>query len=405
MAPIPDRYLVAHLRSAEQILAHYDGQEPFPLYIKNFFRENRKFGSRDRRQVSDFCYSFFRLGNALAELPIQERILVGCFLCGDPSVGLMEALRPEWAVAQQESLDARISFIEKALPEFSLDDVFPLCDQLSEGIDKHAFIRSHFIQPDLFIRPRPGKERELKRKLDAAGIAYRLAGEQGLAMDNATKLDHVGVPDLDFVVQDLSSQETATYFPGKNSLPSKPAIWDACAGSGGKSIMAFDRFPSCRLFVSDVRPSTLQNLSHRFRAAGIRDYRQAVIDLSVMDNRQATAIDFFPKGGFDLVIADVPCSGSGTWGRDPWALSYFGQEELESYARRQRAMISNIVPQVKPGGYLLYITCSVYAMENEEVAGFIESHGNLRLLQSGSIRGYEHRADTLFATLFTSTRG
>jgi 16S rRNA (cytosine967-C5)-methyltransferase len=355
--------------------------------------------------VAAFCYCFFRLGNALRERPLQERILAGYFLCGDQASGVIDALRPEWAPAQQGSLDDRISFLEQVYPDFSLDDIFPLSDQFSEGIEKYAFIRSHFVQPDLFLRPRPGKLKELTSKLQAAGISFRKAGEQGIALDNATRLETVGVPDRDFVIQDLSSQRTVDFLPEGERLPAKPAIWDACAGSGGKSIMAFDQYPSCRLYVTDIRSSILQNLSARFRTAGIRDYRSAVLDLSVMDKRNMTMPDFLPSGGFDLVIADVPCSGSGTWGRDPWALSLFGLKDLEDYANRQRAIMSGLLKTVKPGGFLLYITCSVYALENESMVAFAEKQGNLRVLKSGLIRGYQQRADTLYAALFTSTRG
>jgi 16S rRNA (cytosine967-C5)-methyltransferase len=124
-----------------------------------------------------------------------------------------------------------------------------------------------------------------------------------------------------------------------------------------------------------------------------------------MDNRKIQSPGFFPASGFDLVIADVPCSGSGTWGRDPWAMSMFSMEDLEDYAARQRLILGKSIPHVKAGGYLLYITCSVYAMENEQMVAFIEKQGGLRVVKMGLIEGYTQRADSMFAALFTSTRG
>jgi 16S rRNA (cytosine967-C5)-methyltransferase len=398
-------HLVAQLRSAEQILAHYEGGEPFPHYLRAFFRENKKFGSRDRRQVSDMCYAFFRLGNALHAAPIRERILAGYLLCATDPQPLMAASRPEWTDACTGTTDQKIAFLASYYPGFSTGDIFPLPEQLSAGIDRDAFLRSHFTQPELFLRLRPGRGKTVKAKLQAAGIRFRETGEFAIALDNATSLEAAGEADRDFVVQDLSSQGTADYFPDKKQLPPGALVWDACAGSGGKSIMASDILPGCRLFVSDLRPSILQNLATRFRSAGIRDFRSAVLDIPAMDNRKSQAPGFFPPAGFDLVIADVPCSGSGTWGRDPWAMSMFGMEDLEEYVARQRSIVGKLVPHVKAGSYLLYITCSVYAMENEGMVAFLEKQGGLRLLKSGLIQGYVQRADSMFAALFTSTRG
>lgn len=391
-------HIAAQLRSAEQVLAHFEGEEPFPVYLKAFFRMNSKFGSRDRRQVSAFCYACQRLGHALPDQPLRERILAGYLLCVDDSAPVMEAVRPEWLEVCGRPLEERLAFLSGVYPDWSVDDVFPLPESIAAGVDRDAFIRSHFQQPELFIRIRPGQTARVKQQLDKAGIAYRPAGAHGLALDNATKLDALGAPDQDYVVQDISSQATASFFPDRSALPAKPLVWDACAGSGGKSIMTMDILPAARLHVSDLRPSILQNLRQRFRHAGIRAEQMAVIDLT--QAADASQREFFPAKGFDLVIADVPCTGSGTWGRDPWMLAAFDPASLDRYARRQKAIVERLIPRVAPQGYLLYITCSVYAAENEAIADHIESAGKLQRVRQEMIPGYAQRGDSMFAALF-----
>ena len=398
---ISNKYVLAHLSTAEQILAHYDGLEPFPVFIKAFFRDNKKFGSRDRKEISGFCYSYFRLGKAMADLPIRERILIGHLLCSTGQFSLLEEIKPEWKPAFDLSIAEKITFLQKFFPDFTIASVFPFEKELGPGLDKNSFALSHFIQPDLFIRIRPGRSGEVVKKLDADSISFTPVGESGLALQNTTKLDLLGEPDKAFVIQDLSSQETAEFFPDRKKLPVKPSVWDACAGSGGKSIMAADLFPDASLHVSDERETILYNLRKRFDAAGIRNYKTMQLDLSVTNTRNNASDAFFPVKGFDFVLADVPCSGSGTWGRNPWEMLYFSEEELVHYQQLQQNILTTIMPRIKTGGFLLYITCSVYQKENEAAIDFILENSRLQLQKKGLIKGYEHQADTMFAALFT----
>ena len=400
MSATGNKYVLAHLRTAEQILAHYDGTEPFSLVLKAFFRDNRKFGSKDRKSVSQLCYGFFRLGQALPEQPIKERIIAGCFLSATPQDNLIPLVRPEWEKYLDLPLPDREQALTDAFPEYDRMSVFPGSGSFSDGIDAEAFILSHFQQPDLFIRVRPGRMDEVSDKLKQAGISCNRIGENTCSFPNGTGLECLGVPDDLYVVQDLSSQRTEGFMPPPEALPRHPAIWDACAGSGGKSILASDMYPGAILTVSDNRESILRNLAQRFSAAGVSGYRSFRSDLTVTATRKKEGGK--PAQGYDLVIADVPCSGSGTWARTPWEMLYFGEEAIDGYAALQRRILDGIMPGVKPGGYLTYITCSVYAQENEGTVSHILSNGKFRLLKKSLIRGYTDHADTLFAALFIS---
>ncbi len=99
------------------------------------------------------------------------------------------------------------------------------------------------------------------------------------------------------------------------------------------------------------------------------------------------------------MIADVPCSGSGTWGRTPEQLNFFNAKKIDEYVLLQKKIVTNIVPYIRTNGYLLYITCSVFKKENEEVVSFVQENLQMELVEMNVIKGYDKKADTMFAAL------
>jgi 16S rRNA (cytosine967-C5)-methyltransferase len=276
--------------------------------------------------------------------------------------------------------------------------IFPFAEPLSPAIDKAAFVLSHLQQPDLFIRIRPGHEKQVLQKLDKAGEAWRQVNDSCIVLSNASKIDTVLQLDKEAVVQDYSSQRVGEFLQlaANNSTALIRNVWDCCAASGGKSILAKDMLGDIHLTVSDVRKSIIVNLEKRFAAAGITQYKSLIRDLA----GPASSAGALAKAGFDLIIADAPCSGSGTWGRTPESLSFYREEETNRYQALQKQIVSNAFPLLRKGGCFLYITCSVFEKENEAVAAFIEERFHPRLLRMESLRGYHDKADTMFATLF-----
>jgi 16S rRNA (cytosine967-C5)-methyltransferase len=194
-------------------------------------------------------------------------------------------------------------------------------------------------------------------------------------------------------VQDYNSQKTLDLVKEMgHKLNSPLTIWDCCAGSGGKSILAFDIFENIKLSVSDSRKNILHNLRIRFGKAGIKNYELFLSDLQKPNPNL--------KNTFDLIIADVPCSGSGTWSRTPEQLIFFSRIQSEKHVITQRKIIENSIPHLKVNGHLLYITCSVFKRENEENAAFFQQQFHLNLLKMEYLKGYEYRADTMCVALF-----
>ncbi len=382
----------SYINSAKEILKKYKGDEPFASFLKKYFSENKKYGSRDRKQISHLCYCYFRLGKAAKELPVEERLLVGLFLCSVSSNEMLNELKQEWNTNATGSLREKLSIFNF---QFSLPDVFPWQEELSPDIDHEKFCQSFFMQPDLFLRLRPGKEDAVKGKLNDAGIKFEIISDTCLALLNASKIDKVIELDKEASVQDYNSQKTGDLLKSAiANLKSEITAWDCCAGSGGKSIMLYDLYSNIDLTVSDVRESILINLKKRFREAGIAGFKSMVADLT----RSPLTIHHLPSN-FELIICDAPCTGSGTWGRTPEQLSFFGHETIGQFSHLQKKIISNVIPCLKPGGYLLYITCSVFRKENEEIVDFIKQNFHFQLINMEVLNGYDKKADTMFVAL------
>ena len=388
----------SYINSAAQIIGQYNGQEPFAVFLKKYFSQHKKFGSKDRKQVSHLCYCYFRLGKSLLSLSAEERILLGLFFCSAESNEILAVLRPDWNDKVNLKPEEKCSlFNDPELVEgCSKLSIFPWKEELTGGIEHERFAESFFVQPDLFLRLRPGKENRVKQKLQNAGIEFRVIKDDCIALSNSSRLDELIEMNKEAVVQDYSSQRVGELLlPVTRERQAEEVIrvWDCCAASGGKSIMLYDINPAIDLTVSDIRESILINLRKRFTEAGIRKYKTFSADLSATGFKQQ-------QSDYDLIICDAPCTGSGTWSRTPEQLFYFDVNKIDNYSSLQKQIVSNTIPFLKKGGHFLYITCSVFKKENEEIVNFIKRKFALDMIRTEVIKGYGIKADTMFAALF-----
>lgn len=150
-------------------------------------------------------------------------------------------------------------------------------------------------------------------------------------------------------VQDAASQIAVA------SLDIAPGtrVLDYCAGGGGKALALADRF-DCRVVAHDVAMVRMQDIAPRADRAGVA---VAVVDTAALAS----------QAPFDVVVVDAPCSGSGTWRRNPeakWALTADG---LADFAALQDRVLAEAARYLAPGGTLVYMTCSVLRAENDAV--------------------------------------
>jgi 16S rRNA (cytosine967-C5)-methyltransferase len=209
------------------------------------------------------------------------------------------------------------------------------------------------------------------------------------------------------------------------SHPSSPRrIWDCCAAPGGKTLILARRHPTTDLLASDANPRRLHALAARLHtdAPQIRTLEADATRLP------ATELPF------DLILCDVPCSGTGTLSRNPEIKQRLQPSDLARQATRQREILSAALTHLAPGGHLLYSTCSLEPEENEDVVaavlatlpagtdikpttlepalrhlsetGILAPGAPTNLLRNGHLRtlpGATLQGDGFFATLFHRT--
>lgn len=167
-------------------------------------------------------------------------------------------------------------------------------------------------------------------------------------------------------IQDIGSQAVLTQVapePGQNWL-------DACAGAGGKSLhLAALLGRKGRVSATDTRPKAIRELRKRV-------HRGKLHSITALPPGSHT----IQPGSFDGVLIDAPCSGSGTWRRHPWLRHQTSPQVIARYARKQSEILGRFCSAVRPGGRLIYATCSLCRTENQDaVAAFLQRHPDFRL--------------------------
>ncbi len=374
------------LKTFQRIIGEYPVDTPLSKFLPGFYRQNKQMGSTDRRIASRLLYNYFRLGQALINTATEERLFVAEFLCNTQVNSFLTHFKPEWAACIGFGLDEKLAMVKTAYPDFKLDDVFPWTAELSPSIDKEKFLKSFFVQPDLYIRVLKGFESQVRSTLIKADISFKEEGNQCFTLPNGTRLDTIFANQHWFEVQDHSSQQTAELFK-----PNKwEHWWDACAASGGKTLLLLELQPDLKLVVSDIRESILANLDERLNQAGLRKFQKKVLDLTRNVDPELHNYEF------DGIILDTPCSGSGTWSRTPEMIAQFEDFKITAFKNLQQSIVKNVIKYLKPGKPLIYITCSAFKAENEDMVDFLVKEFGFKLEKQLVLKGYEHKADTMY---------
>lgn len=218
------------------------------------------------------------------------------------------------------------------------------------------WLRAIQSEPKIWLRARPGQGRALATELGDCEpfgssplsdiVEYR--GKEDLFR---TPQFHAGK----FELQDISSQAVAFICapqPGQT-------VWDACAGEGGKTLHLSDLMQNKGLiWASDRAEWRLQILQRRAARAGVFNYRAKIWNGG---SKLPT------KTLFDIVLVDAPCSGIGTWQRNPHSRWTTTPEDVRELAQLQLRLLTHAAPAVKPGGKLLYSACTLARAETCEI--------------------------------------
>ncbi len=157
-------------------------------------------------------------------------------------------------------------------------------------------------------------------------------------------------------------------------------VWDCCAAPGGKTLLLAQRLIGAEILATDVSARRMAQTEARLRRyAYAQRVRCEVLDASVVG--QATAAE----SQFDLILCDVPCSGTGTLARNPEIRHRLRVEDLARQAARQRAILHGALERLAPGGRLVYSTCSLEPEENEQVVEAVARTVALRRVPVGPL--------------------
>jgi len=157
------------------------------------------------------------------------------------------------------------------------------------------------------------------------------------------------------------------------SHPSPKRIWDACAAPGGKTAVLARRHPAAELLATDISARRLQSMRRRLE----NEFPDREIRTLEADAAQLSP----SEGNFDLILCDVPCSGTGTLARNPEIRHRLQPAEFERQATRQREILGAALKRLRPAGRLLYSTCSLEPEENEEVVKSVLAQADAQKLR------------------------
>ncbi|KAF0675866.1 RsmB/NOP family class I SAM-dependent RNA methyltransferase [Profundibacterium mesophilum] len=361
----------ARVQAAIDILDVIGAGQPAEKALTNWARGARFAGSKDRAAVRDHVFAALRRWCSAAArggAPTGRGRMIG-LLRGtgtDPAslftgqghapapLDAAEALDPGMPADRLVALDCP-EWLAPSL-ETSLEHRFePVMKCLQERAP--VFVRVNTLR---------GDPREAARRLAEEGIESRPSALSPTALEltaNARRLRQgqsfaEGLVEL----QDAASQAVTDLLPVENAR----RILDYCAGGGGKTLAMAPRTGGA-LHAHDIAPARMADLPERAARAGV--------EVTLHDPRSIGG-----QGRFDLVLADAPCSGSGSWRRAPEAKWTLTESRLRALEAMQDEVLHDAAAHVASGGRLAYATCSMLRSENEDrIDTFLERNGGWTL--------------------------
>jgi 16S rRNA (cytosine967-C5)-methyltransferase len=369
---------------------------PMDLTIGDYMRHRRYIGSKDRADIVERVYAIFRhwarLGWTLTKcgMDISSRNLLMAYLVlveknADISK-LFDGTKyaPEPLSQDEEKFMedvSKIDFSSAGMPEAVRVECPPLYEESLRAYfgeefatEMEAFMKgaSLDLRVNLLLSDRDTVQsilREDRVKTEASPYSpwgLRVAGKTYLSETKAFRKGWIDI-------QDEGSQMIAL---ACNAQPGQQ-ILDYCAGAGGKTLaIANAMLKKGRIVAMDMDAGRLEKARDRFRRAHVSD----IIEPRPLSDERHRKWLRRQKGTFDVVLTDVPCSGTGTWRRNPDLRWRIYGPTLEEIIPVQAEILDKVAPCVKTGGRLVYATCSLLPEENErQIESFLTRHPEFRL--------------------------
>ena len=357
--------------------------------IERLFKSNRQLGSRDRRFIAEATYDIVRWWRLLAACIGRTEITLGSSELWQ-IFGAWLLLRgdtlPDWPELKGLNL-IEISERKSKIPTASaIGESFP--DWLYELGERELGREKWATFAHALNQPAPVILRANRLKIDAKTLTTKLKNENIIAAFAPETVDGLILAERKnvfatesfatglFEVQDGASQQIAPLLNVDPSHSPTPLnVIDACAGAGGKTLhLAALMGNRGTITALDVSARKLEELEKRRARAGAK----------IVNIKKITSIQSFEefKGRADRLLLDVPCSGLGVLRRNPDAKWRLKPEEIKRLQELQATILNEYTLVLKPGGRLVYATCSILPSENEkQIEAFMKRQPNMWRLE------------------------
>ncbi|MBL6934633.1 MAG: RsmB/NOP family class I SAM-dependent RNA methyltransferase [Alphaproteobacteria bacterium] len=407
----------ARLQAAVEILESLDappssGGVPADRFLAGYFRSRRYMGSGDRGAVRSHVYGVLRGRAALDwwlarhDMPAtsRNRVIASQLLKGE-TLPAMDADALASLFNGQGYGPAPLDEVERTLAEaltgsaLHHDDQPPLvaanCPSWMEPFLVRAFgdalademaALNQTAPLDLRINPKRVSRDQARDILAGQGVVCTDTpySPWGLRAEDHVTLSALPAYAKGLVeVQDEGSQLAALLTGAEPGMK----VADYCAGAGGKTLALTAAMKGRGMLMAcDVARKRMADLPPRLKRAGIGNVTIHVLDEAEGPQQRGENWAKRHEESFDRVLVDAPCSGSGAWRRNPDARWRLSADSLSHHADCQKEILARAAPLVKPGGRLVYATCSVLCEENEDVVtNFLETHGEFATFPVGDV--------------------
>ena len=360
---------------------------PADVVLKHYFRDNRSLGSRDRALVADTVYSVLRRRRLLETLTPsaapRERARASLVKLQGVSIGQLESLlkssERNWlAELKARDMDALPFEVKADLPDWVIERL----RRRYADSEILALARSlqHPAPLDLRVNTLKAPREAVLERLEADGTpgAATRYSPVGVRVKEKVALNkHPMFLDGAVEVQDEGSQILGLLVEPRRS----DMVVDFCAGAGGKTLQLGAAMGSHgRLYAYDVSDKRLANLTPRLRRSGLSNVHPQRID-----GENDTKVKRL-RGKVDRVLVDAPCTGLGTLRRNPDLKTRQTEAGLAELTAKQWAILEAAAALVKPGGRLVYGTCSLLEEENEAIVErFLAAHPDFAIVPCSEV--------------------